>query len=41
MLRGAGDLDNWTLKAYQDKWEGYEALRKALKHGARPRSPPK
>ncbi len=31
MLRGAGDLDNWTLKAYQDKWEGYEALRKALK----------
>jgi NADH-quinone oxidoreductase subunit F len=30
MLRGAGDLDNWTLAAYRDKWEGYQALRKAL-----------
>jgi NADH-quinone oxidoreductase subunit F len=31
MLQGAGDLDNWTLKTYQDKWDGYSALRKALK----------
>ena len=31
MLQGAGDLDNWTLKTYQDKWDGYAALRKALK----------
>ena len=31
MLQGAGDLDNWTLKTYQAKWEGYAALRKALK----------
>jgi len=30
MLRGAGDLDNWTLAVYRDKWEGYHALRKAL-----------
>ena len=31
MLLGAGDLDNWTLKRYQDRWEGYAGLRKALK----------
>jgi len=31
MLQGAGDLDNWTLKTYRDKWEGYAALGKALK----------
>jgi NADH-quinone oxidoreductase subunit F len=31
MLRGAGDLDNWTLAAYENRWEGYQALRKALK----------
>ncbi|MDR3671638.1 MAG: NADH-quinone oxidoreductase subunit NuoF [Holophaga sp.] len=31
MLKGAGDLDNWTLKTYQDRWEGYQALGKALK----------
>ena len=30
-LQGAGDLDNWHLKTYQAKWEGYAALRKALK----------
>ncbi|MGA2079015.1 MAG: NADH-quinone oxidoreductase subunit NuoF [Holophaga sp.] len=30
MLQGAGDLDNWTLATYRDKWEGYQALRKAL-----------
>jgi NADH-quinone oxidoreductase subunit F len=30
-LLGAGDLDNWHLKAYEAKWEGYAALRKALK----------
>jgi NADH-quinone oxidoreductase subunit F len=31
MLRGAGDLDNWSLAAYEGRWEGYQALRKALK----------
>ena len=31
MLRGAGDLDNWHLKTYEQRHEGYEALRKALK----------
>ncbi len=31
MLRGAGDLDNWHLRVYTQKWEGYEACRKALK----------
>ena len=31
MLLGAGDLDNWTLKTYRDKWEGYQALGRALK----------
>ena len=30
-LKGAGDLDNWPLKTYESKWEGYAALRKALK----------
>jgi NADH-quinone oxidoreductase subunit F len=30
-LLGAGDLDNWQLKTYETKWEGYAALRKALK----------
>ena len=30
-LQGAGDLDNWHLKTYESKWEGYAALRKALK----------
>jgi len=31
MLRGAGDLHNWPLKTYVDRWEGYEAAKKALK----------
>ena len=30
-LRGAGDLDNWRLKTYRDRWDGYSALAKALK----------
>jgi len=30
MLRGAGDLNNWPLKVYEQKHEGYVALRKAL-----------
>ena len=30
-LQGAGNLDNWHLKQYEAKWEGYAALRKALK----------
>jgi len=30
-LQGAGDLDNWHIKNYEAKWEGYAALRKALK----------
>jgi NADH-quinone oxidoreductase subunit F len=31
MLLGAGDLDNWTLKSYREKWGGYEMLKQALK----------
>ena len=31
MLRGAGDLNNWQLKAYEQKHEGYVALKAALK----------
>jgi len=30
MLRGAGDLDNWRLAVYEQKHEGYQALKKAL-----------
>lgn len=30
MLRGAGDLDNWHLKVYRDKHEGYQGLSKAF-----------
>jgi len=30
MLRGAGDLDNWTLERYRGQWEGYQALKTAL-----------
>ena len=31
MLRGAGDLDNWHLKVYEQKHQGYVAAKKALK----------
>ena len=31
MLRGAGDLGNWRRTVYEQKHEGYAALRKALK----------
>jgi len=31
MLRGAGDFENWHREAYEQKHEGYIALRKALK----------
>ena len=31
MLRGAGDLDNWHLKVYEQKHEGYVAMKQALK----------
>lgn len=31
MLRGAGNLDNWRCKVYENQHEGYDALRKALK----------
>ena len=31
MLRGAGDLDNWHLKVYEQRHEGYAAMRAALK----------
>ncbi len=31
MLRGAGDLQNWPLKVYESKHEGYVAMKKALK----------
>ena len=31
MLRGAGDLDNWHLKVYEQKHEGYVAMKAALK----------
>lgn len=30
LLKGAGDLDNWRLKVYEEKHEGYQGLRKAL-----------
>ncbi|HWQ08868.1 MAG TPA: hypothetical protein VN436_07170, partial [Holophaga sp.] len=30
MLRGAGDLDNWHRTVYEQRHEGYAALRKAL-----------
>lgn len=30
LLRGAGDLDNWKIQAYEGRHEGYQALRKAL-----------
>ena len=30
MLRGAGDLDNWKRSNYEQKHEGYLALKKAL-----------
>ena len=30
LLRGAGDLNNWRLGVYEEKHEGYQALRKAL-----------
>ncbi len=30
MLRGAGDLDNWRRSVYEQKHEGYAAMRKAL-----------
>jgi NADH-quinone oxidoreductase subunit F len=31
LLRGAGDLDNWKLAAYEAKHEGYVGLKMALK----------
>ena len=31
MLRGAGDLDNWSRQVYEQKHEGYVAMKKALK----------
>ena len=31
MLRGAGDLDNWRRQVYEQKHEGYLAMKKALK----------
>ncbi|HJW34481.1 MAG TPA: hypothetical protein VJ505_14145, partial [Holophagaceae bacterium] len=31
MLRGAGDLNNWTLDVYEQKHEGYVAMKRALK----------
>lgn len=31
LLRGAGDPGNWTRRAYEEKHEGYQALRKALR----------
>ncbi|MBI4914069.1 MAG: NADH-quinone oxidoreductase subunit NuoF [Acidobacteria bacterium] len=31
MLRGAGDLDNWPRRVYEQKHEGYLGMRKALK----------
>jgi len=31
MLRGAGDFDNWSRAVYEQKHEGYVALRKALR----------
>jgi len=31
MLRGAGDLENWKRSVYEQKHEGYTAVRKALK----------
>ena len=31
MLRGAGDLDNWRREVYEQKHEGYVAMKKALK----------
>jgi len=30
MLRGAGDLDNWTIQTYEQKHEGYVAMKQAL-----------